>query len=117
MVAMMLSHHYIKNCKFYIFLSYTPWNYQNLFSYQHNLLPANFNSCFEKVKTMHTHGTRMESQSKFFIPRYNAVTGQKSLMYSGAVMWNSLLRHITECDAVTSYCKTLKKYLLGSSEQ
>ena len=88
-----------------------------MFSYEHNLLPANFNSYFEKVKTMHTHGTRMASQSKFLIPRYNTVTGQKSLMYSGAVMWNSLPRHITECDTVTSYCKRLKKYLLDSSEQ
>ena len=93
--------------------------YKLMFSYQHNLLPANFNSYFEKVKTMHTHGTgtRMASQSKFVIPRYNTVTVQKSLMYSGAVMWNSLPRHITECDAVTSYCKRLKKYLLDSSEQ
>ena len=115
---MMLSHHYIKNFANFKYSSVIlHGTIKIMFSYQHNLLPANFNSCFEKVKTMHTHGTRMESQSKFFIPRYNAVTGQKSLMYSGAVMWNSLLRHITECDAVTSYCKRLKKYLLGSSEQ
>ena len=38
-----------------------------MFPYQHNLLPANFNSYFEKVKIMHTHGTLMASQSYFSI--------------------------------------------------
>ena len=67
-----------------------------MFSYQRNLLTAHSNTYFDKVKAMHTHGTRMASQSKLFIPRHNTVTAQKSyLIYSGAVMWNSLPKQIT----------------------
>ena len=63
-----------------------------MFNYNNSVLPSNFDNYFDTVTTKHSHVTQMATSAKYFVPRCNTTTGQKSLMCSGAIIRNSLPR-------------------------
>jgi len=88
-----------------------------MFLFQHSLLPLNFTHYFDKVKSVHSYGTRMASNFKLYIPRYNTATGQKTLMFSGAKTWNDLPINITQCNTVRVFQKLLKNFFLKNYQK
>jgi len=57
-----------------------------------NILPDVFDNYFILSSTVHDHLTR--SKSDIHILRAHTTYGQKSLIYKGGTLWNSLPRNI-----------------------
>ena len=85
-----------------------------MFNYNNSVLPSNFNNYFDTVITKHSHVTRMATSAKYLVPRCSTTTGQKSLTYSGAIIWNSLPRSTTEAQTKQTFRKLVKHHMLCS---
>ena len=85
-----------------------------MFNYNNSVLPSNFDNYFDTVTAKQSNITRMATSAKYFVPCSNTTTGQKSLMYSGTIIWNSLPRSVTKAQTKQTFQKLVKHHMLCS---
>ena len=74
-----------------------------------------FNNLFIKTNIRHQHETRQSSNDNFSFPLVLTNYKQKSIVYEGVKIWNSLSLQIKKLPNKSSFIKNLKSYFLKSN--
>ena len=82
-----------------------------VFKFKENLLPVNFSLYFNKIKSVHSYGTR-SSQTNYFLPRVATQGAKKSLRYKCPFLWKKLPQSLTSIKSLTNFSKKLRQYLI-----
>ena len=74
-----------------------------------------FNDLFIKTNLRHHHMTRQSSNDNFSLPLVSTNYKQRSIIYEGVKIWNSLPLRIKKLENKPSFTKKLKNYFLESN--
>ena len=72
-------------------------------------IPNVFNDYFQSNNAIHVYGTR--SYDRLHLHTVNSSFGLKCIKFKGCLLWNSLLRAITNINSHSAFKKKLKCYL------
>ena len=87
-----------------------------MFKFNKGLLPANFNSYFERASSVHHHFTRL-SQQNFFLPRNSKSAGFKSLSSLGVRLWHEIPDVVKQKPTINSFINCYKQCLKSDYEK
>ena len=59
-------------------------------SFYHSNLPCIFDSYYKSVATQHNHNTRSIVKKNYYLQRMHSQSGQSTINYVGATIWNKL---------------------------
>ena len=82
------------------------------------LLPTQIGRYFEDSSTQEiTHSHNLRSRNSNAPPRFisEKFTGEKSIQYKGAQIWNSLPTEIQSCESLNIFKKSYKNFLIDNS--
>jgi hypothetical protein len=83
-----------------------------VYKQQNGLLPAIFDEYYHTTSQFHDHYTRQHEDLKTDFFRTD--TGQNTLFYKGAILWNSLPKEIKTSTSLSIFKRTCKDYILNS---
>ena len=75
-------------------------------------LPLPFNDMFVKNDSIHKHFTRQASS--FHLPLNRTSFAQKTFVFTGPKLWNSLSNDIIQCNSIQIFKGRLKSFLLNT---
>ena len=61
-----------------------------MYKLEHNKLPKLFNNNFAKITKYHKYGTRQDTSSNYFLPRFGKKTAQNQLSLGGSKLWSTI---------------------------
>ena len=89
-----------------------------IYEFKNNLLPSDLNDLFRFNTGIHKYPTRSANREQLCIPMIRTTNyGIKSIIYSGPLLWNQMLRNklfINQPKSVSSFKVAVKNYYLGS---
>ena len=89
-----------------------------IYEFNNNLLPSDLNDLFRFNTGIHKYPTRSANREQLCIPMIRTTNyGIKSIIYSGLLLWNQLLRNklfIDQPKSVSSFKVAVKNNYLGS---
>ena len=83
---------------------------QFMYQFKKEQLPCIFHEMFKVNAQVHTHNTR--GSQNFHLPSFKTTMSQKSISYSGPMLWNQLPKDIGKCSSLHSFKSKLKTYLI-----
>ena len=83
---------------------------QFMYQFKKEQLPCIFYEMFKVNAQVHTHNTR--GSQNFHLPSVKTTLSQKSISYSGPLLWNQLPKDIGKCSSLHSFKFKLKTYLI-----
>ena len=84
-----------------------------MYKYLNQLLPDIPRTCFSLNSNVHPYPTR--TSSFIHIPKPNTLSYSKSLLFTGATLWNSLPYTLKVCTSINKFSKCFKDHLLNSA--
>ena len=79
---------------------------------QNNLLPETAGEFHLPADKIHSYQTKSAVSGNTFVPRFNLSLTQKSITYSGAILWNEMSVNIKKAESLDSFKDKLKAYYL-----
>ena len=76
-----------------------------------NMHPERTDTIFLKIDNIHSHRTRSVTSNNLFIPRGNTQNFQKTMSYSGSVLWNEVPDEIRMTQTLEGFKGEFKEYL------
>ena len=76
------------------------------------LVPSHLTACFNKISTMHDKDTR--NKDLINIPYCKSASGQRTFLYRGIRLWNSLPTELRELNEIGRFKRKLKEFLINS---
>ena len=76
-----------------------------------NMHPERTDTIFLKIDNIHSHRTRSVTSNNLFIPRGNTQNFQKTMSYSGSVLWNEVPDEIRMTQTLEGFKGKFKEYL------
>ena len=83
-----------------------------MYKSQNNLLPETAGEFHLPADKIHSYQTRSAVSGNMFVPRCNLSLTQKSIAYSGAILWNEIPVNIKKAESLDSFKDKLKAYYL-----
>ena len=83
-----------------------------MYKSQNNLLPETAGEFHLPADKIHSYQTRSAVSGNMFVPRCNLSLTQKSIAYSGAILWNGIPVNIKKVESLDSFKDKLKAYYL-----
>ena len=83
-----------------------------MYKSQNNLLPETAGEFHLPADKIHSYQTRSAVSGNMFVPRCNLSLTQKSIAYSGAILWNEISVNIKKAESLDSFKDKLKAYYL-----
>ena len=83
-----------------------------MYKSQNNLLPETAGEFHLPADKIHSYQTRSAVSGNMFVPRRNLSLTQKSIAYSGAILWNEIPVNIKKAKSLGSFKDKLKAYYL-----
>ena len=83
---------------------------QFMYQFKKEQLPCIFHEMFKVNAQVHTHNTR--GSQNFHLPSVKTTLSQKSISYSGPLLWNQLPKDIGKCSSLHSFKSKLKTFLI-----
>ena len=78
------------------------------------LLPPCISEYFKFTSSVHSYSTRQSCNRNIYVASVNTTQyGQRSLKFSGPLLWNSLPANITNSNSLRIFRKTLKNTMLN----
>ena len=75
-------------------------------------LPAVFSTYFNRNKMTHTHNTR--SKDNLHMESFSSTLGQRSIIYKGPLLWNTLPDEMKGIRSVSLFADKLKEIFLNN---
>ena len=85
---------------------------QFMFNYNNNNLPNVFHDIFFRNNRVHNYPTRRSNE--FHLPLLRTLHCQKTFVYTGPKLWNSLIDTIKEVNRLVVFKAKLKQHLIES---
>ena len=83
-----------------------------MYKYSNQLLPDIFHDYFSLNSNVHNYPTR--NYACIHIPKSNTLSYSKSVLFSGATLWNSLPNTLKFCSSFRTFTKCFKSHLLSN---
>ena len=83
-----------------------------MYKYIDNELPAIFNGMFIRNSQIHNYPTR--SKDMFQLPKCHTSLRQKSILFNGALTWNTIAKNIHISNTLNTFKHTYKQFLVNS---
>ena len=84
----------------------------SMYKFSNSMLPEMFDSFFSRIEDTHSYHTRQSSAKHLYVNFRSTSRGQRSCIYSSAIIWNCILDNFNPECAIGLFKKTIPSTIL-----